>query len=389
MAEKTLSADLIADIYEAAVDDERWPAIAQIVASAARFTGTALWIVDQGQVLDLSVTADLLPTREPYLYHYAKLDPWQHGLLTQPWDQVRLGAETFPERELLKTEFYNDFARPNGIHRPMGAMMRLGRSTFATVAANRPLDKKIFESEDAPRLERLLPHLRRALQLRLQRRKYAPASAMHVGALDALAFGIVVCDGNGRVAFANRSAEAMARNGSGLVLGNRKKGVAAIAASQSRRLLALLHDAACGGPGGVMQLTGRSGQAETLALVTPLPRNMRINRVAPAHYALLTLRPVWDSPSFSTEMLTALFGLSPAQAEIALAIFDGEDPETIAAKRNVAISTLRTHITEILARTGTKNQRDLVRLLALVPPVRMGADTDGLGIVAQARKRIR
>jgi hypothetical protein len=34
MAQDDLSAELIADIYEAAIDDDRWPDIAQIVAKA-------------------------------------------------------------------------------------------------------------------------------------------------------------------------------------------------------------------------------------------------------------------------------------------------------------------------------------------------------------------
>jgi DNA-binding CsgD family transcriptional regulator len=48
-------------------------------------------------------------------------------------------------------------------------------------------------------------------------------------------------------------------------------------------------------------------------------------------------------------------------------------PEEIAAERGVAISTLRTHFAEIFARTGAENQRDLIRLLGMLPPVRSGA----------------
>jgi DNA-binding CsgD family transcriptional regulator len=38
--------------------------------------------------------------------------------------------------------------------------------------------------------------------------------------------------------------------------------------------------------------------------------------------------------------------------------------------RGARISTLRSHLDEILARTGVENQRELVRLLALLPPLR-------------------
>jgi DNA-binding CsgD family transcriptional regulator len=39
----------------------------------------------------------------------------------------------------------------------------------------------------------------------------------------------------------------------------------------------------------------------------------------------------------------------------------------------VAISTVRTHLAEIFVRTGTESQRDLVRLLGMLPPVRSPA----------------
>ena len=104
--------------------------------------------------------------------------------------------------------------------------------------------------------------------------------------------------------------------------------------------------------------------------MTPLPRTFGLGGSTRPAYALVTLRSAWDSPSFSAQMLIALFGVSPAQAEIALAIYNGKTPEQIAIERGVAISTLRTHLAEIFLRTGAESQRDLVRLLGTLPPVR-------------------
>lgn len=370
MKHDALSADVIGDIYEAAVDDARWPAIAEIVAAATGLAGVGVWFVDQGQVKDMSLTQDIWATQGPYLAHYAKLDIWQQGLLSHRWDQVHLADELFSERDLVKTEFFNDFARPNGIYRPMGAMLRLGRDAFGTVATNRPADKKVLEESDKPKLERLLPHMRRALQLRLSQRRNPPHAQIHAAALDALAFGVVVCDAAGRIVLANAAVEALSRAGAGITLGGRGKGLGAVVPAETRALAALVNDAARGGPGGVIRLTGRDGCAELIALVTLLPRGFELHGGAAADYALVTLRSAWDSPSFTAEMLIALFGVSPAQAEIALAIYNGHTPEQIAAERGVAISTVRTHLAAIFVRTGAETQRDLVRLLGTLPPVR-------------------
>jgi DNA-binding CsgD family transcriptional regulator/PAS domain-containing protein len=370
MKQGTLSADLIADIYEAAIDDERWPGIAQIVASATGVPTAGVWYVDQGQVQELSLTEDGLASQAPYIAHFAKHDVWQKGLISGPWDRVRLGAELFPERELVKTEFYNDFARRYELFRPMCVVTRLARGTFATVSVSRPPGRRLLEEADKRRLERLMPHMRRALQLRLAQRGNTRGGQTHAAALDALAFGVVVCEAAGRIVLANKAAEILARDGAGITLGKSGRGLGTVVAGESRILAGLINDAASGGPGGIIQLTGRGGSAELIALVTPLPRTFALNGSLRQTYALVTLRSARDSPSFSAETLIALFRLSPAQAEIALAIYDGKTPEQIADERGVAISTLRTHLAEIFVRTGTENQRDLVRLLGTLPPVR-------------------
>jgi DNA-binding CsgD family transcriptional regulator/PAS domain-containing protein len=369
MARETISADLIADIYEAAVDNERWPDIAEIVAKATGMPGCGVWYTIQGQVRDLSLTADILATQGPYVAHYFKHDLWALGHMRGPWGRVRIGYELCPEDELVKTEFYNDFARPNGIVRPMGVMMQLSRGTFATVSLNPTGAKRLIDDSDKPRLERLVPHLQRALQLRLTQRRHALTTPMHAAALDALAFGVIVCDAAGRIVLVNKAAESIARVSAGIILNGRRKGIETRVPAETRALAALTHDAATGGPGGIMRITGRSGGAELIALVTPLPRSVGITTNPRSAYALVTLRSALDDPSFSAETLIALFRLSPAQAAIALAIFNGKSPEQIAVERGVAITTLRTHLAEIFARTGAENQRDLIRLLGMLPPI--------------------
>jgi hypothetical protein len=55
MAQATLSAELIADIYQAAVDDTRWPDFAMLVGKAARIEHTGVWITENEEVIDISL----------------------------------------------------------------------------------------------------------------------------------------------------------------------------------------------------------------------------------------------------------------------------------------------------------------------------------------------
>jgi DNA-binding CsgD family transcriptional regulator/PAS domain-containing protein len=362
------SADLIADIYEAAVDDERWPDFSKLLGAAARIEHMGVWIIDSGQIVDISLAEIWRPLGKTYQQRFSNIDPWAGSLARAPLETVMLGYEHLREDELVKTEFYNDFARVGGMFRPMGVKMQLAPDVFATVGSDQPWSKLRFDQSDKPRLQRLIPYVKHALQLRRRLHGLQVRSGNQEAVLDSLAFAIIVCTAGGRVMYANAAATALARNDGGIAFGRHGSGIRTHLAGETKELTRLIHDAASGGAGGAIRLTGRNGEIALLGLVTPLPHSL--NSGSGAGNALVSLRSARDSPSFTQASLVALLGLSPAQAAIALAIFNNKSPEEIAAERGVAISTLRTHLAEIFARTGAENQRDLVRLLGTLPPVR-------------------
>lgn len=366
----SLTPQKIGSLYEAALHRDGLAPLANIVSGVMGVDSTGLWVIEDGGIVDMATSAMLRETERPYLAHFHRLDPWHFASLAH-LDRVVLGCELLPERALIKTEFYNDFARPAGLFRPMGATIRLASGALAVFGIEQPRTRLLFEDDNKKPLERMLPHLRRALQLRLKTRRNPPAQ-LHADTLDALAFGVVVCRADGRIVRANAAAEALARGGA-IVLRRRGGGLGAVVAAEARALARLINDAATGGPGGIVRLTGRSGCIELIALVAPLPGSFGFDGGTPNSCALVALRSPSDSATFSADMLTALFRLSPAQAEIALALYGGRTPEQIAVERGMAISTLRTHLAKIFLRTGTENQRDLVRLLGMLPPVRAQA----------------
>lgn len=62
-------------------------------------------------------------------------------------------------------------------------------------------------------------------------------------------------------------------------------------------------------------------------------------------------------------------GLTPGEARVMRALCDGQAPEYIARQHGVALSTVRTQISALRAKTGAKNVRALTRLLATLPPL--------------------
>jgi len=367
MARGLPSADLIAAIYQAAVDDARWPDFAMLVGRAARIQHTGVWITENEEVIDISLAEIWRSLGAAYKERFAGMDPWANSLARAPLERVMLGYEHLREDELVKTEFFNEFAQPGGMFRPMGVRMQLSPGVYSTIGSDLPWSRLRFEQSDKPRLRRIIPYVKHALQLRLRWRDSQIHTRTGAAILDALAFAVIVCDQNGRVGYANAAAEALDRSGTTISFGRRGAGLLTRIPAEADLLRRLICETGAGGAGGSMRIGDADGKTLLLALVTPLPAGLAGDD-APGH-VLISLRSAKDSGSFTTAILGSLFGLSPTQAEIALGIFDGKSPEQIAVERRIAISTLRTHLAEIFARTGVENQRDLVRLFGRLPPV--------------------
>lgn len=333
-----------------------------------------MWIVSDSQVTDISVNSALSLTDKAYIDHFYKLDPWQQTLPEAPMGSVVISAEILPETELVKGEFYNDFARHHGLKRPMGAMLPLAGGVVANVAGEMPFASRLFEVEDKARLERVLPYVKNALRFRQRHRGHADFSPT---AIDALTFGVVICDRAGRIAAANSVAECMARQGTAVSFGHRPPTVRAVQRDQNQQLAALIHAAGSGGPGGAMVLGTDEGDGPVVVLVTPLPPSL--DEAGMRGRVMVSLRTARGSLSVSVGTIAGMFGLSPRQAEIAVLLCDGLSLEDIARKLGLKITTARSHLAAAFLRTGAGNQRELVRLLNRLPQVRLRQERDPPG----------
>jgi DNA-binding CsgD family transcriptional regulator len=111
--------------------------------------------------------------------------------------------------------------------------------------------------------------------------------------------------------------------------------------------------------GGALRLSRPSHKRPYVAMVSPLaPRWAR----EPA--ALVLVSDPDEAPMVPREVLIQLFGLTPAEARLALALGAGESLEDAAETFGVGLTTVRTQLRQVFAKTDTNRQADLVRLLA-------------------------
>ncbi len=74
-----------------------------------------MWIADEAGVADISLSSAMSLSKAPYVEYFYDIDPWQRALSRAPQGSVFISAEHLPEEELIRSEFYNDFARHHGL----------------------------------------------------------------------------------------------------------------------------------------------------------------------------------------------------------------------------------------------------------------------------------
>jgi len=283
---------------------------------------------------------------------------------------VILDQDGLPKSELVQTEFYNDFMKPFGMHSLLTIGLGLDTANLVTLNFFRPAHRPDFDGEAVRAARRLQPHLLRAYKLTRQLGMAGRAAGDLAGFLEQVPHAVFVLDLDGRIRFANHRAEAIIAERDGLTTSG--GGLRAAKADITRKLQALIAAAGSSDPmlrqGGSMALPRPSARPPLTAIVAPL----RSDGVSPFQSSPAIIVSVTDPDcdiALPAARLRQLFGLTRAEAAIALELVAGWSAKEVADRRRLSYHTVRAHTARILAKTETNRQIDLVRLLTQVAAI--------------------
>jgi DNA-binding CsgD family transcriptional regulator/PAS domain-containing protein len=300
-----------------------------------------------------------------YARYYAHLNPWMAMLEQQPIGLATLSDSALPYADLLRTEFYNDWCRPQGIGGGVGAFVeRNGRRVSAVSVLP---SRSTIEQDPAvlSRLKILTPHILRVTQLQRQFAALEVRAVAAEGAIDRLAKAMLLLNVIGQVVYMNAQAERLVAAADGVVVRCGRINLAVTRETESLRQLvrtALSGKAELGQPpGGVMRVTRPSGEPAFELLVAPVPERIINIGASHAFVAVFIQDPV---ARLTTPLawLRGVFNLSPAEARLMRALLDGATLGELTEEWRVGKETLRSQLRAIFAKTGTSSQADLIRL---------------------------
>lgn len=371
-------ADLIASAYAAVGDASRWPTVLGGLSDLAGGVGGVLLSIDTKRrrsrmVASINMDPDTL---DAYAAHYHTVDPWIGPVLSQPVGALVPTERHLPHENLTRTEFYNDWLRPQGIERSLGCVMLREDGTLIVLGLPRGPKQGRYKRSDIERLRAFTPHFQRALQLDRHLGRSNGQRRVALEALDRMAAGVFLVDRARRVRPVNAAAEEIARADDGFTWHRSMLRVQHAADQRTLdRLIGEAVGATEGGPAdngtscasGMMTLSRPSGRLPYSLLVSPLAENAG-GLLGNGARATVVITDPERGNGVSRDGLTALYGLTPSEARLVERLMAGDRLYAAADALHMARETARSHLKHIFLKTDTHSQADLIRLLLSSAP---------------------
>jgi len=364
-----LYSEIVTRIFDAVLDERLAPEALKAVSKYVGASGAAYLLVNKltRQVSTITYWGSFTGSQADYLAYYSRIDPFRVIQEEAECGVLARLSDRLPARLLSRDEWYNDFVLKGGVRDVLGTKLHENASHMVIVGLHRAIGDTRPIPEDADALGMLMEPLRNAARLHLGLISIGFRSAIARGRLDHLHAGVVFTDGSGRIIETNQAGEAILRIGDGLTM--RDGQICARRSFETTKLAHLIANATAASASdlsaGSMLIARAGGLPSYVVRVAPV-RNKSAGYNLPAAMIVVSAP---EENLISERELADLYGLSPAESRLAIALAQGKRLTGLVSEFGVQITTLRTQLSSILRKCGVERQTDLVRLIASNPLV--------------------
>lgn len=360
--------DLVGAIYDAALDQGRWPHVLARVDDAVG--GRVLFgVYDPANGLSSLLSPRIDPDRVQDLLDWAPRNPLLPlGVGRPPGEVFTIGDFISPE-QFTRSDFYNEWWQPAGFDTaPLTTNLLVDQNATGILTSHRPSSLPPFDGEAKRLFATLAQHLVRAVAIQRRTHQLDMTGRSVLAGIDELNQGFILADANAGLIFANRCARELLDGRNGLVIEDGQ--LSAIDRDDGGRLRALIGSCSIDHPdriGGEVNLRRLPGRMPLHVQVTPVGEDWADNAASVASTrrpsAVLLVTDPEPAASRRLEALRARYGLTRAESAFAIEILKGGGRRAAAERLGIADGTARSHLSKIFDKTGVRRQAELVRLL--------------------------
>jgi DNA-binding CsgD family transcriptional regulator len=359
---------LIGDIYEAAADPSCWKRALEKTASF--IDASAVSIVTQGRIeeplhYEHYFGVDLHYQRL-YEEKYSKRDPRNALNLFFKAGEVFSTFSVLPDRDMRDTQFYQEYIQPQGITDNLRCVFE--RNPISYLGIFRRTDNDHPAENTIQRMRLLMPHVKRAVLIGTAVFGYKTKTATFIEVLDDLRAGVFLLDAKRRIVHANESGHTLLAQ---RILLRAQDGCLTTTEPKARQALdrgvveAAAADAtAAAGQSLSIAFQTREGDCYIAHLLPLGSGERRLSGATREAVAALFVQRVEHQITVPSELIAVRYGLTPMEVSVLSAIVEAGGVPEVADELGIARSTVKTHLLRIFAKTGTRRQAELVKLVA-------------------------
>ena len=371
MSEPPAFERVLASLYDAMLDDTRWPATSALIDEACGVTGNAL-LVGEGPEDDIRVLfvglyyrgQRRLDLEREYLELYHPIDERVPRVRQLPDGQLVPIKDLYTAEELKTSRAYNEALLRGQYQQGLNVRLNGPDRSHMTWALGDPVASDGWGSSQIAMVRRLTPHIRQFIRVRQALVRAQARDTTVTALLDNPRIGVVHLDRRGRILAANDRARGLLRHGEEL---SDADGVLQARAPDDQGRLARLVAEALPTSGAVpvsgsMQLGRVSGLPPFVVHIKPVGVPQPDYGARPVAALVLIVEP-GRHPRLDSALVARTLRLTPAESQVAALLADGKTVRDIALATGRRESTIRSHVKHMFAKHGLSRQADLVRLV--------------------------
>ena len=349
-------------IYEAAVNSNSWPDCLKAIRSELSGNFASL-IVQPGTADDIG----LIVSNSDENHELGLGNPliMSSPFTGMPPDRLVTITDVLSEAKWRESAYYRDWCQSRNVFHVMAADIGTINGGVYGFRVTRPENAPAFSAQDLDLGRRLLPHIKRALNLYLSTHQDRRVISLYSHAMAQLMVGVFILDQNREVIECNPAATALLDMEDGLrIVGGKLE---ATYPNENRSLQRLVRDAQSHPKSAKMSLT------DALSISRPsgqLSWGLVVQSISSDQWTEGKQRPsvavfVRDTEGKSQppiHLTQQLFHLTPAETALAIQLANGLSLDEASDALNVRRNTSRAHLRSIFSKTGVRRQTELVRL---------------------------
>ena len=371
MSEPPAFERILASLYDAMLDDARWPAASALIDEACGITGNDL-MVGEGPKDDVRARFVGVYCRgqrredleREYLQHYHPTDERVPRFRHLPDSRLAHVTELYTAEELKTSPTYNEALARAGRQDGLNTRLDGPDGSHITWGLGDPVDSEGWRASRIAMVTGLLPHIRQFVRVRQALVRADARHATVTALLDNPRIGVVHLDRRGRILAVNDRALSLLRQGEWL---SDQEGVLQARAPDDQVRLARLVAEALP-PAGAVPVSGsmRLGRVSGLPpfVVHIKPVGVPQPDYGARHVAALVLivEP-GRHPRLDPDVVARTLGLTLAESQVAAWLADGQNVRDIARATGLTDGAIYWHLKQIYRKLPISRQVDLVRLV--------------------------